>query len=66
MSARLPGDEKMHPQFAQALAANPAAAAVYNDLDFATRRILCDTINAATGCGARSILIKGAIRELMA
>ena len=64
--AHLPGDEKMHPLFAQALAAVPAAAAAYNELDFETRRALCDTINRAPGCGARNILVNGAIRELIA
>lgn len=64
--AELPGDEKMPTQFAQALSANPYAKSVYESLDFETRRALCDTINAAQGCGARHILINGAIRELSA
>lgn len=62
----LPPDEKIPEMFAHALAANPRAAASYNELDAETRRFLCETIASAQGCGARSILIKGAIRELLA
>lgn len=56
----------MHPLFEQALAANPRAAATFQELDPETRDAICDTINRAGGCGARNILVKGAIRELSA
>lgn len=62
----LPPDEKIPDLFAHALAANPRAAASYRELDAETRRFLCDTIARAQGCGARNILVRSAIRELLA
>ncbi|MBW0145756.1 hypothetical protein [Sphingomicrobium clamense] len=59
-------EEKIPDIFAQALAMNPRAAATYRALDLETRRALCDTIARAPGCGARNILVNGAIRELLA
>ena len=59
-----PAKVKLHPLFAEALAANPRAAATFELLDVETRIAICDTINRAPGCGARTILVKGAIREL--